>query len=75
MDIAAALNRIRAAAMAKPASQRAGYITDNIKHQQAQARRFAEMRNPPAGWSVAKSEDLIRGLIELEREFVGRIAA
>lgn len=75
MDIASAVERIRAAAMAKPASQRARYVFDNIEHQQRQCRRFVEARNPPKGWTLAKSEELIRGLIALEREFSERVAA
>lgn len=75
--ITTAVQRIREGAMLRPAGQRAGYVYENILRQQDQARRFVAMRKPPAGWSLAQSEELIRGLVELEAEFraAGRIAA
>lgn len=75
--IATAIQRIRDGAMLRPASKRAGYVYENILRQQEQCRRFIAMRNPPASWSLTQSEDLIRGLIELEAEFrnAGRVAA
>lgn len=75
--IKAAIQRIREGAMLRPAGQRAGYVAENIHRQQEQARRFVEMRRPPASWSLAQSEALIRGLVDLEAEFrsAGRIAA
>lgn len=75
--IATAIQRIREGAMLRPAGQRAAYVAENIRRQQDQARRFVAMRNPPATWSLAKSEALIRGLVALEAEFrnAGRAAA
>ncbi|MBD9372801.1 hypothetical protein IB238_09235 [Rhizobium sp. ARZ01] len=76
MDIAAAVQRIRAAAMAKPASQRARYVFDNIEHQQRLARKFVESRVKPSTWSLSAHEELIRGLIAMESEFrAERVAA
>lgn len=75
--IKVAIERIRNGAMLRPASQRAGYVYENILRQQEQVRRFVAMRRPPAGWSLDQSEDIIRGLVELEAEFraAGRAAA
>ncbi|MBB5040837.1 hypothetical protein [Shinella fusca] len=75
--IATAIQRIREGAMLRPASKRAGYVAENIRRQQDQARRFVAMRNPPATWSLAQSEALIHGLVALEAEFrnAGRVAA
>ncbi|GAA4169293.1 hypothetical protein [Shinella granuli] len=75
--IAMAIQRIRDGAMLRPAGQRAGYVAANILRQQEQARRFVEMRNPPASWSLPQSEALIHGLVALEAEFrnAGRVAA
>lgn len=75
--IAGAIQRIREGAMLRPAGQRAAYVYENIRRQQDQARRFVEMRNPPASWSLPQSEALIHGLVALEAEFrsAGRVAA
>ena len=75
--ISTAVQRIREGAMLRPASKRAGYVAENIRRQQEQARRFVAVRNPPASWSLPQSEELIHSLVALEAEFrsSGRIAA
>jgi hypothetical protein len=75
--IKVAIERIRTGAMLRPASQRAGYVYENILRQQDHARRFVASRRPPIGWSLDQSEEIIRGLVELEAEFraAGRAAA
>lgn len=75
--IATAIQRIRDGAMLRPASKRAAYVAENIRHHQDRAQRFALSRKQPAGWSVALHEELLHGLVALEAEFrnAERVAA
>lgn len=75
--IATAIQRIRDGAMLRPASQRAGYVRENIRHHEERAQRFALSRKQPAGWSLALHSELLLGLADLEAEFraAGRAAA